>query len=183
LEEEPVVYDASKLTCYLAHRDSLVSYAARIVGSRAWAEDIVQEAYLRFAAVDAREQDPGSGPTPIQRPLGYLRRIVHNLALDWANHLYPERRPSPEHGASEIEPQPAPDASTPEHEMMRHEALCVIADALTELPQRTRKAFELHAIEDRTLNEVRRELGISTTLAHELVRRARSHCAMRLASA
>jgi hypothetical protein len=43
--------DASdKLDIFLRHRADLIDYAAPIVGCRARAEDVVQEAWLRFAA-------------------------------------------------------------------------------------------------------------------------------------
>ena len=58
----------------MEHRRALVEYAARIVGSRAQAEDLVQEAWFRLdAAVRKRA---------IHEPLAYLYRIVRNLALD-----------------------------------------------------------------------------------------------------
>src|SRR5688572_24884586 len=59
---------------FIEHRGSLVDYATRIVGSRAQAEDLVQEAWLRFDEV-ARQR-------LLDEPLSYLYRIVRNLALD-----------------------------------------------------------------------------------------------------
>ena len=46
---DPIPAD-STLAIYIEHRDRLLTYAARIVRSRASAEDIVQEAWLRFSA-------------------------------------------------------------------------------------------------------------------------------------
>jgi len=63
-----------KLQLYLAHRAALLDYAAPIVGCRARAEDVVQEAWLRFS----RQQDDAD----IRHPASYLYRIVRNLALD-----------------------------------------------------------------------------------------------------
>ncbi len=62
------------LGVFLAHRGELVSYAAAIVGDRTRAEDVVQEAYLRF--------DAAALGRPLDEPLGYLYRIVRNIALD-----------------------------------------------------------------------------------------------------
>jgi len=59
---------------YAEHRVSLLNYATRLVGSRAQAEDLVQEAWMRLDGA-ALESD-------VQRPLGYLYRIIRNLALD-----------------------------------------------------------------------------------------------------
>ena len=52
-----------------------MNYANGILHDRAGAEDVVQEAYLRFSAA----ADSGQ----IVNPVSYLYRIVRNLALDW----------------------------------------------------------------------------------------------------
>ena len=55
-------HDYTILALYLAHRGELVNYASAIVGDRGRAEDVVQEAWLRFgAAADSR---------PIDEPVG-----------------------------------------------------------------------------------------------------------------
>ena len=65
-------HDSDILALYLAHRRELVNYANGIVGDRAQAEDLVQEAWLRFGAVAERRL--------LEEPIGYLYRIVRNLA-------------------------------------------------------------------------------------------------------
>lgn len=72
LAYHPVADD--KLQLYLSHRAALLDYAAPIVGCRARAEDVVQEAWLRFS----RQDDSAD----IRHPASYLYRIVRNLALD-----------------------------------------------------------------------------------------------------
>src|SRR5687768_2183785 len=69
----------ANLELFLRHRGALVEYATPLVGDRARAEDIVQDAYLRFAP---RETEAGDGIKAITQPLGYLYRVVRNLALD-----------------------------------------------------------------------------------------------------
>lgn len=66
------------LALYLKHRGSLVNYANGIVRDRAGAEDVVQEAYLRFSSASSDER-------LITSPVSYLYRIVRNLALDWVH--------------------------------------------------------------------------------------------------
>ncbi|MCD6074877.1 MAG: hypothetical protein K0Q70_1760, partial [Rhodospirillales bacterium] len=41
--------DTAKLTLFLTHRTALIDYAAPIVGDRSRAEDVVQEAFIRFS--------------------------------------------------------------------------------------------------------------------------------------
>ena len=72
------------VSLFAEHRRSLVDYAARLVGSQAQAEDLVQEAWLRFDDV-ARQR-------LLSEPLGYLYSIVRNLALDAQRRGIRERR-------------------------------------------------------------------------------------------
>ena len=45
------------LAIYIEHRDELLNYASRIVRDRASAEDVVQEAWLRFSERTQRGGD------------------------------------------------------------------------------------------------------------------------------
>ena len=70
---------------FMGHRPALISYSARILGSRDTAEDIVQEAYLRFGL--------GTLPTQTARQgLAYFYRIVRNLSLDTVKRRRIEQR-------------------------------------------------------------------------------------------
>jgi RNA polymerase sigma-70 factor (ECF subfamily) len=159
-------HDAAKLHLFLSHRAQLIDYAAPMVGCRARAEDIVQEAFIRFSAGEAR----------LAQPVGYLYRIVRNLAVDWARHVAVEGGP-PDTGALEALPAPA---ASPEHAALFRDELRIVAEALGELPERTRMAFEMHRLGGLTLQVIARRLGISVGLAHQLVRDALTHCAERL---
>ncbi len=64
---------AETLALYRENRDELLKYAGRIVRDRASAEDIVQEAWLKFSD---RLQQGGE----VSQPLSYLYAIVRNLA-------------------------------------------------------------------------------------------------------
>ena len=157
----------SSLGLYLSHRGALVNYASGIVGDRAQAEDVVQEAYIRFSATNA---------AAITHPVSYLYRIVRNVALDWA------RR-------STLEPSAAPpesfetvphDAPTAEDIVLHRDELRVLGEALAELPERTRLAFTLYRLEGRTLQQVADQLDVSVVRAHQLVKEAILHGARRL---
>ena len=162
------------LELYLAHRAALVDYAAPIVGDRARAEDVVQEAWLRFSAATEKERAEAER---ITQPIGYLYRIVRNLATDVARRLsadsWTEDTPA-------LEAAPAPEAD-PERQAVDRDALRVVAAALDELPPRTRLAFDLHRFGDKTFAEIGRQLGISQARAHNLVQEALAHCMRRLA--
>ena len=156
---------------YLAHRDDLVGYAHSIVGNRADAEDVVQEAYLRV--------DRGGESRSIIQPLAYLYRIVRNLSLDGQRRLARERqRAGPR--TVEIVDRVAAASPSPEAVSASRAELLIVARALAELPERTQTAFRLHRIEGLTLQQVGERLGVSGVRAHQLVRDALRHCAQRL---
>jgi RNA polymerase sigma factor (sigma-70 family) len=169
----PVTYDSIRLDLFLAHRSALIEYARPIVGCRARAEDVVQEAYLRFTAAAGRER---TAEDKILQPAGYLYRIVRNLALDWARHLAQEGSlPT----AATLE-RISSTAPSPEQAAVDRDQLRVVIQALAELPPRTRRAFELHRLQGETFPAIAKQLGISVGLAHRLVKDALTHCAERL---
>ncbi len=164
----------STLSLYMQHRGELVNYASGIVGGRSRAEDVVQEAYLRFSVVAARRF--------LDEPLGYLYRIVRNLALDGRRRQAHESRyVSPE---AEVDlGQTMESRPSPEIEAGDRAELQAVLDALAELPERTRRALEMHHFEGCKLREIATRLGISVTLAHVLVSEAVEHCRKRLRTA
>jgi RNA polymerase sigma factor (sigma-70 family) len=164
-------HDNGKLDLYLAHRSALVDYATPILGCRARAEDIVQDAYLRFSSVTE-----GAG-TSIAHPVAYLYRTVRNLALNLIRRQITEGT-SP--SGSDLLETMASATPTPEHEALYRDELRAMTLALAELPERTRRAFELHRLGGYTLQQVAATLGVSVGLAHQMVRDALSHCADRL---
>lgn len=155
---------------FLDNRTALVDYAVPIVGNRANAEDVVQEAYLRFSAA--------GDATAIEQPLAYLYRVVRNHALDVARRLAQERRRGG--GDSDALPEIPDLAANPELIAVQRDELRRVAAAIEDLPPRTRRAFELYRFQDWTLQQIARELGISTTFAHKLVRQALVACMSRL---
>lgn len=144
------------------HRGSLVDYATGIVGSRAQAEDLVQEAFIRFAPIQR------SGAS-VEQPLAYLYRIVRNLALDST------RRRALEHRQREGEPAwwmvPA-TPRTPEQELRHRQNLDKVEQVLRDLPKETRLAVEMHRLGGYTLQEVADHLGLSVATVHRMVRDA-----------
>jgi RNA polymerase sigma-70 factor (ECF subfamily) len=153
---------SAHLHMFLAIRRELVSYAAKITGDRIQAEDIVQEAWIRFSP-------PKTETRPVvEQPVAYLYRIVRNLALD----LIRSRSREHDHTATPplwLLPTTVNDpAETCQHSM----ALERFSDALQALPENSRKALELHRFGGCTLAEIANQLGVSLTTAHRLLREA-----------
>lgn len=153
-------HDESKLRLWLTHRAALVDYASAMTRNRAEAEDVVQDAYLRFVPVS-------SGPrSELGHPLGYLYRIVRNLAMDWGRRH--------RHEATQDEPLAtlASPLADPERQTAGRVELRKVAQALEELSPQTRTAFVLHRLDGCTLQQVASQLGVSVPTAHRLVRDA-----------
>jgi RNA polymerase sigma factor (sigma-70 family) len=161
--------DETTLATFAANRSALVNYAARIVGSRATAEDVVQEAWLRLGGITAAR--------PVEHPLRYIYRVVRNVAIDLQRRSNFERRLFPAGQDSETLAEAAP---SPEDETLHRQELAIVLQALSELPARTRTAVELHRFHGRKLKEIAEHLGISVALAHSLVHDGLDHCRTRL---
>lgn len=135
----------------------LVNYATPIVGDRGRAEDVVQEAFIRFTREETAEAE---------RPLGYLFRIVRNLALDVVR-----RRAREQEG--EAEPDwwmlPAP-VRTPEEDILHAERLDQLAKGLAAMEPAMRRAVEMNRFAGATLAEIAEDLSVSIPTAHRLVR-------------
>lgn len=171
----PVPRDKT-LSLYLAHRSDLVNYASGIVGDRAQAEDVVQEAWLRFGAAADGRREEGRGLT---EPLGYLYRIVRNLAVDGRRRLAREQTlmEAGDGGTAEtcVDEKPSPEA-----EILARDELRLLQAAMAELPERTRIALEMHRFGGATIKDIARHLGISVGLVHALLVDGLEHCRARL---
>lgn len=162
---------SNTLAIFLTHRRGLIEYASRIVGDHARAEDLVQEAYLRF--------DTAATATIFDDPVRYLYRVVRNLALDGRRKQAREAvyvvGTSSDFAESAVDSRPTPEATA----VGRSDILALKA-ALEELPERSRRALELHRFEGKTLKKVAEELGVSLGTAHALIVDGLEHCRTRL---
>jgi RNA polymerase sigma factor (sigma-70 family) len=162
--------DRTPLGLYSAHRQALTGYASGIVGDHARAEDVVQEAWLRFGTA--------MGKGPLDEPVGYLYRIVRNLAVDC------RRRMAREHivvGESLSAAESVPDErGTPEAVAVAREDLRLLIDAMEELPERTRIAIEMRRIDGCKLKEIAARLGVSVPVAYQIVAEGLAHCRRRV---
>lgn len=154
------------VTLFMEHRGALLEYAARIVGSRSQAEDVVQEAWLRFSDASARRL--------IDEPLAYLYRIVRNLALDFRRRISADLRRDEAHLRLVTS---LPAAPSPEEEVLQRDDMRRVNDALAELAPGVRRAFEMHRIGGYTLQEIAEHLGVSLPTAGRWAQEALMHVA------
>jgi RNA polymerase sigma-70 factor (ECF subfamily) len=164
--------ESSALGLFVSHRSALVNYASSIVGDRAQAEDLVQEAWLRFDEVCRRRL--------LEDATGYLYRIVRNLALDGMRRTAREGRLIAGDGLDDAIGS-LPDAGpSPETVALYRDEYALVVEAIAELPERTRIALEMHRFGGAKLREIAAFLNISVPLAHRLVADGVQHCKQRL---
>lgn len=148
------------MRAYMAHRSALIDYAAKVIGNREQAEDIVQEAWL---ALSQR-----SGAKDIREPMGYLRTTVRNLAIDALRQRARESKLMG--GDLENATRTAVDGhATPEATVFVRRDLACVMGVLRSLPERQRVAIEMYRFGDYKLREIADRLGISVSLAHVLI--------------
>lgn len=147
---------------FLAHRSQLIEYAAPILGSREAAEDIVQDAFIRFMPAKTRIVSP-------EQTLSYLYRIVRNLAFDVIKRRKIEKREAegnpPFWIVSRIE-------QTPEQTVLLCDQIKTVNRILGALPVEARIAVEMSRFGGFTLEEIAAHLDISVATAHRHIRSA-----------
>lgn len=135
------------------------------------AADLTQDTFVRVLAAPPKD---GAG---VHNPVAYLFRIARNLRID---HLRRERlfvRVELSDGEFAEIADNAPNAETIVYDRQR---LALTKAALAELPERTRRAFELHRLGDLTIAETASAIGLSTTRTWTLLRDAYEHIDARL---
>lgn len=152
------------------HARPLRGLAYRMLGSRAEAEDIVQEAWLRWAAVDE---------AVVLHEAAYLSRVVTHLCLDRLRSAAVQR----EQYVGVWLPEPLLDDALADHAVPGPEQQAERAQdvsvafllALQRLAPLERAAFLLHDVFDLDHAELARHLERSEAACRQLVSRARKH--------
>jgi RNA polymerase sigma-70 factor (ECF subfamily) len=160
------------MALYTTHRAALIEYAVPLVGDRTRAEDVVQEAFIRFSPQNS------AADRELESPLGYLYRIVRNLAYDLRRRRTVEERVIGDDRSWWKAPT---EVRTPEEDVGYRQQLDEINQLLADSPQ-VQQAFNMHRGGGYTLQEIARELGVSVNTAHRLVRQGLARVAMHLAS-
>jgi len=166
------------LDAYLSKREDLVRFLTARLRSASAAEDLVQDLYLRVAGLDLVE--------PIDNPSAYLYRLASNLMLD---RLRSDRRSVARDGAwlqtrrIEMGGESVADEPSPEQAAYGRQRLAVAAQAIADLPPKTRRAFELHKLQGLTQEETAQELGVSRKTVEKQISTALQRLMAKLGSA
>lgn len=143
-----------------AQRPRLLRLAYRMLGSMAEAEDIVQDAWLRWQRADTDE---------VREPVHYLSRTVTRLCLDTIKSARARR----ETYVGSWLPEPIVE---PEDDEMRADELTLsLMLALERLSPLERAAFLLHDVFGEPLDQVATTLDRDAAAVRQLAVRARKH--------
>jgi RNA polymerase sigma factor (sigma-70 family) len=152
---------------YTKNRSELIAHANRIVKDKAKAEEITQEALVKFmlAAPELSSDD---------HALSYLHRTIENLCIDLFR--AENRRPNLvalDDATAEVESawQVSGDHSV---EISAAEDAAIIRQALSLLSPAERAALVMWEVEGRSTAEIAKELGIKESAVRHTVSRARA---------
>lgn len=158
--DKPAARDDARIAAFEAQRPRLLRLGYRMLGSLSEAEDIVQEAWLRWSGVQDR----------VATPSAYLTRVVTRLCLDHMKSARARREtyvgawlPEPLMGATELD------------ETVTDDVTLTLMLALERLSPLERAAFLLHDVFEVALPEVAATLDRAPAAVRQLAVRARKH--------
>ncbi len=146
-----------------SHRSRLLRIASRMLGTHADAEDIVQEAYLRWHLSDTRG---------IESPVAFMVTITTRLCFDRLRELKQEREHSNEPGLNE----PAFDDYVPSPETnceLAEDVSVAFLAVIERLGPEERAVFLLHDVFDYDYSEIAEMTGKSEPACRQMISRAR----------
>lgn len=147
----------SDAATFEAQRPRLLAIAYRMLGSVADAEDMVQEAWLRWREARA-----------VDHPGAFLRRVLINLCLD----LLRVRQRERQHYIGYWLPEPWQDEATGAEPVSRQTLSTAFLLLLEQLSPSERAAYVLREVGELSHPEIAAALGVSETNARQLYSRA-----------
>ncbi len=157
---------------FAALESPLLSYALRLLGDRALAEDAVQDAFMKLHAHFAE----------VREPRRWLYRTVHNQALNHrrqADKIVPLEQPGDDasHASNDTaDPQPLPD-----EQIARWEGVGLVRLSLETLDPRSREVVRLKFEEDLSYQQIAERTGLKSGHVGYLLHHALKSIAAELA--
>jgi RNA polymerase sigma-70 factor (TIGR02957 family) len=152
---------------FVEHRSLLFTVAYEMLGSAADAEDVVQESWLRWSAVDQTE---------VREPRAYLVRVVTRQSLNRLRSLSRRR----EEYVGEWLPEPlltSPDVA--EDVELAESVSIAMLTVLETLGPAERAVFVLREVFDTPYDEIAEAIGKSPAAVRQIAHRAKQHVAAR----
>ena len=153
---------------FIRNRKLLENMLYSIVRCQPTVEDLVQEAYIRFAKASSTQR--------LKDPQPYLYQIAKNLALD---HLRKERVRKAVH-ALEIDSallEEIPSASPGPSSVTSHQQkVDQLLNAMQDLPRKRRQILILRRVHGLKIKEIASHMKISESAVEKNLRMAVAHC-------
>lgn len=165
------------LDALLERRESLLLFLAARTRCMATAEDLIQELYLKVAAIDAETQ--------VQAPVALLYRMAANLMVD---HVRSAQRASRRNGQWRMDTRTAVggedvvDTPLADEVLVAKERVRQLAAAIAALPPKMGQAFRLHKLEGLSQAETARAMGVSVKMVEQHIQAAIRNLSQRLRS-
>jgi RNA polymerase sigma factor (sigma-70 family) len=156
------VEDGPLLAAFLQKRENLVLFLAARLRSMATAEDLVQDLYLKVAAMEPQAE--------VRAPVALLYRMAANLMVD---HVRSDQRASQRNAQWRRETHVILDGLDVVAEPAADEALAAkqrarqLAEAVAELPPQMGRAFRLHKLEGLSQAETAQAMGVSRKMVEQ----------------
>ena len=169
--------DSPLVQAFLEKRENLLLFLAARTRSMSAAEDLVQELYLKLAAVEEAAE--------VRAPVALLYRMASNLLIDQVRSAQRASRRNAQWrldtratlGGEDVVEEPAADEAIIGRERVRQ-----LAAAVAELPPKMGQAFRLHKLEGRTQAETAAAMGVSAKMVEQHIQAAIRHLSQRLRS-
>ena len=167
--------DGPLFRTFLEKRENLLLFLAARTRCMATAEDLLQDLYLKLAAVE--------GGADVKAPAALLYRMAANLLVDHVRSTHRSSRRSAEWrletrtaiGGEEVAGEPAADEVVVAKERVRQ-----LADAVAQLPPQMGRAFRLHKLEGLSQAQTAQAMGVSTKMVEQHIQAAIRNLAQRL---
>ncbi|WP_243649251.1 RNA polymerase sigma factor [Luteibacter rhizovicinus] len=148
------------------HNRSLVAFLQCRLNSRADAQEVAQEVYVRMLSLDENVR--------VDSPKALMFRIASNLAVDGIRKHAVRNNAPVDPDTDDWHRPPIPERHTDAIQQWG-----VIEEALRELPPKTRRAFVMHMIEGREFGTVAQVMNLSERMVRYHVSNALAHCRAR----
>jgi RNA polymerase sigma-70 factor (ECF subfamily) len=155
-ERPPIAPSVEELVA--AHQSALIRYARRLVRNEETAQDIAQEAFLRYVRA-SREADPPRAAST------WLFRVAHNLCIDLIRKESRMRE-----GLEQMDP-PATVAPPASEEMVAAETRQTLDRMLERLTDNQRTVLVLKMQEGKSYREISEITGLSVSNVGFLIHR------------
>ena len=148
---------------YTQQATPLVKYLTARFRNPEEAQEIAQEAWLRFYRLPA--------PENLQNAKAFLFQTASNLAIDRARRASLEQR----YLDQEAKEPTRDESPTVEQAMQSREELELIEHALSQLPLKCRQAFVMHRVSGLSYPGIAEALAVSTSMVEKYIIQALKH--------